>query len=112
MQNWGLNKRIFGEVDVFQFDHTHELYAHMNINYVRADKLPSFDDYGQLLEPLLRGEMFVSTGEVLLPEWKITAIAKVRWTFPLNFAEIVWGDGEKTHREIFKLVSTVLSNTR
>lgn len=113
MQNWGLDKRIFGEVDVFQFDHTHELYAHMNINYVRADKLPSFDDYGQLLEPLLRGEMFVSTGEVLLPEWKITgagdeitATAKVRWTFPLNFAEIVWGDGEKTHREIFKLGST------
>ena len=113
MQNWGLNKKIFGEVDVFQFDHTHELYAHMNINYVRADKLPSFDDYGQLLEPLLRGEMFVSTGEVLLPEWKITgagdeitASAKIRWTFPLNFAEIVWGDGEKTHREIFELGST------
>ncbi len=113
MQNWGLNKRVFGEVDVFQFDHTHELYAHMNINYVRADKLPSFDDYGQLLEPLLRGDMFVSTGEVLLPEWNITgssdeikAGAKVRWTFPLNFAEIVWGDGEKTHREIFELGST------
>ncbi len=113
MQNWGLDKRILGEVDVFQLDHTHELYAHMNINYVRAGKLPKFEEYGQLLEPLLRGDMFVSSGEVLLPEWEITgsadeirASAKVRWTFPLNFAEIVWGDGENTRREIIELHSS------
>ena len=113
MRNWGLDKRILGEVDVFQFDRTHELYAHMNVNYVRADKLPDFEQYGRLMEPLLRGDMFVSTGEVLLPEWKITgsadeirASAKVRWTFPLNFAEIVWGDGENTRREIVALHSS------
>lgn len=113
MRNWGLDKQVLGEVDVFQFDHTHELYAHMNVNYVRADRLPAFDEYGRLLEPLLRGEMFVSTGEVLLPEWEISgsadeirASAKVRWTFPLNFAEIVWGDGESTHRERIDLRAT------
>ena len=113
MHDWGLDKRVLGEVDVFQFDHTHELYAHMNVNYVRAAKLPAFDEYGRLLEPLLRGEMFVSTGEVLLPEWEIAgsadeirASAKVRWTFPLNFAEIVWGDGQKTRREIIPLRET------
>ena len=98
---------------MFQFDRTHELYAHMNVNYVRADRLPEFEQYGRLMEPLLRGDMFVSTGEVLLPEWKITgsadeirASAKVRWTFPLNFAEIVWGDGENTRREIVALHSS------
>ena len=62
MRNWGLDKRILGEVDVFQFDRTHELYAHMNVNYVRADRLPDFEQYGRLMEPLLRGDMFISTG--------------------------------------------------
>ncbi len=52
MNNWGLHKRIFGEVDVFQFDQTHELYAYMNINYVKLDHLPDFDHYGAALEPL------------------------------------------------------------
>jgi hypothetical protein len=114
MNNWGLRKRIFGEVDVFQFDHTHELYAHININYVKLDRLPDFDHYHEALEPFAAGEFFTTTGEVLLPEWKIAPAsgdeiavnADVRWTFPLRFAEIVWGDGEKTGRKIIPLDST------
>ena len=35
MSNWGLAKKLMGEVDVFQIDSTHELYAHMNVNYVK-----------------------------------------------------------------------------
>ena len=27
LHNGGFNKRLLGEVDVFQFDHTHEVYA-------------------------------------------------------------------------------------
>jgi hypothetical protein len=27
----------------------------------------------------------------------------VQWTFPLRFAEIVWGDGAETHRRIIDL---------
>jgi hypothetical protein len=114
MNNWGLRKRIFGEVDVFQFDHTHELYAHMNINYVKLDRLPDFDHYNEALEPLARGEFFTTTGEVLLADWKIASgqgnqiavNAEVRWTFPLRFAEIVWGDGAKTERQIIPMDST------
>ena len=30
----GQKKYVPGEVDVFKIDHTHELYGHMNINYV------------------------------------------------------------------------------
>ena len=113
MSNWGLRKRLLAEVDVFQIDSTHELYAHMNINYVRAPKLPSYDDYGQLLRTMERGEFFVSTGEVLMPEHRIVvagerleATAQVRHTFPLEFAELVWGDGTGTHREVYPLTST------
>ena len=111
MSNWGIRKLTFGEVDVFQVDSTHELYAHMNINYVRAKSLPSYDNYGQLLDTMRKGDFFVSTGEVLLPEWSITEprpnrlLAKARFTstLPMQFAEVVWGDGKQTHRQIVSL---------
>jgi hypothetical protein len=114
LNNQGLRKRLLGEVDVFQFDHTHELYAHMNINYIKLDRLPAFDRWGDALAPLAKGEFFTTTGEVLLPEVDLTSssageiVAKVQaqWTFPLRFAEIVWGDGQTTHRETIELAET------
>jgi hypothetical protein len=86
----------------------------MNVNYVRANRLPDFDHYGELLEPLAKGEFFTTTGEVLLPEWEIATAspseisvrARVQWSFPLRFAEIVWGDGQKTDRHLIPLEET------
>ena len=111
MNNWGLRKRIFGEVDVFQFDHTHELYAHMNINYVKVGSLPDFDHYHEVLEPFAQGEFFTTTGEILLPrvaisggsEDEIAVKVDATWTFPLRFAEVVWGNGASVDRTIIPL---------
>jgi len=96
MNNWGFRKRLIGEVDMFQLDHTHELYAHMNVNYVKLGHLPDWDHYGEVLEPIRRGDYFVSQGTVLLPSVKITRsaiTAEVRWTFPLAYAVIVTDAG-------------------
>jgi hypothetical protein len=113
MNNGGLRKRLLGEVDVFQLDHTHELYGHMNVNYVRLPELPRFDDYGRVLEALSRGDYFVSTGEVLLPRSSIersggavTAKAQVSWTFPLAHAVLIWSDGAMTRRVAIPLETT------
>jgi len=114
MSNWGLKKRIMGESDVFQLDSTHELYAHMNINYVKTPGLPAFDNYGKLLDALRRGDFFTTTGEILLPDVNITegaggriaVRARIQHTFPLNMAEIVWGDGRETYRKIVSLAET------
>lgn len=114
LSNQGIRKKLLGEVDVFQFDETHELYAHMNVNYIQLDRLPDFDQWGEALEPLARGEFFTTTGEILLPEvdWsessksKITVRARVHWTFPLRAAEIVWGDGRETHHATIPLTDT------
>jgi hypothetical protein len=114
LSNQGLRKRLLGEVDVFQFDHSHELYAHMNVNYIKLDRLPPFERWGEALRPLADGEFFTTTGEVLLPEVnlaassasEIVAKARVLWTFPLKFAEIVWGDGKTTHRHAIELANT------
>jgi len=113
VNNLGMKKRLLGEVDVFQVDTTHELYGHMNINYVRLPSLPTFDNYNQLLDAVSKGEYFMTTGEVVLPEvtWKpagdrIAAHVSTGYTFPLNMAEIVWGDGTRTERKIFPLDTT------
>lgn len=114
MSNWGLRKILLAEVDVFQVDSTHELYAHMNINYVRGVKLPSYDNYGEILTTMAKRDFFISTGEVLMPEHsiretqpgKLRATAQVRYTLPLQFAEVVWGDGEQTHRQTISLETT------
>jgi hypothetical protein len=113
MNNWGLHKRTVGEVDVFQLDTTHELYAHMNVNYLRMPELPEFDQYGQLLDAMAKGDGFISTGEIVLPGTTIKGEgdslhvkAQVQYTFPLRMAEIVWGDGRETHHESIDLQST------
>jgi hypothetical protein len=73
-----------------------------------------FDHYGRILEAVSRGDYFISMGEVLLPQVEIaktssttiTATARVRWTFPLAFGEIVWGDGKETFTKTFDLSET------
>ncbi|MCI0361509.1 MAG: hypothetical protein L0211_23750 [Planctomycetaceae bacterium] len=124
MANWGQKKYILGEVDVFKLDHTHELYGHMNINYVRLDKLPKYTDSWQpVLDVLSRGQFFVTTGEILLPQFTVGGqqsgdvlklgtdgrpelLVEMKWTFPLAFAEVISGDGSKVYRERIDLADT------
>jgi hypothetical protein len=107
LNNLGLHKHLIGEVDVFQLSPTDEAYGHMNMNYLRLPALPSFDNYDAIFQSIRRGDGFITTGEVLLPSWKISeeskdvvsATAEVHSTFPLRVAYLVWGDGKTTHRE-------------
>ena len=55
------------------------------------------------MRALMRGDYFVTSGEVLIPSYAIrgsgdkrTIEADVEWTFPLDFVEVTWGDGVKT----------------
>jgi hypothetical protein len=104
---------LLAEVDVFKIDGTHELWAHMNVNYLRLPRLPSFEDWSPVADALRRGDYFISTGEVLIPEHSIerqsdvTRVrARLRWTFPLQLAEVVWGDGTYTKRHAIALEDT------
>lgn len=117
MANWGTtdnhHKRLLSEVDVFQVDASHELYAHMNANYVRIDRLPEFSGYGKVLDVFRKGDYFVSLGEVLLPKVAITkpssaveADVTVKWNLPLAEAWVIWGDGKETYRERIPLDET------
>ncbi|MHC5539825.1 CehA/McbA family metallohydrolase domain-containing protein [Singulisphaera rosea] len=124
MANWGSHKSVLGEVDVFKIDHTHELYGHMNVNYVRLDRLPRFDDDWQpILDAIRGGRFFVTTGEVLLRDFRaggkssgetlpVGADSKVEltlepdWTFPLKSVRWISGDGERTYHDEVDLAET------
>jgi hypothetical protein len=55
------------------------------------------------------GKSFGTTGEVLFRNYGIegsgpqrTIVADVEWTFPLEFLEVVWGDGKTVDRQIIR----------
>ncbi len=86
-----------------------DAYGMSPVNYVKIDAVPGIDDMSPVIGALKQGDYFVTSGEVLIPFYEIvgegnrlTITAKVQWTFPLDFVEIVWGDGEKTGRRVVK----------
>ena len=92
MNRWGQHKKLIGEVDCFTVDSTHEIYGHMNVNYLRLKKMPTFDDWSPVLDVLRRGDFFVTTGEVLIHSFEATndlIKADLEWTFPLRTVELV-----------------------
>lgn len=117
MANWGERKYVIAEADLFKLEPDYEIYGHMNINYLQLDKLPKFEDGWQSVVDAMRsGKFFSGTGEVLLPAFSVNGKASgetlkvesdgkaevkfsVDWTFPLNYAEVISGDGENVFRE-------------
>jgi hypothetical protein len=133
MNNWASasseRKQAPGEVDVFAIDGRSELYAHMNVNYLRLDALPLFKDGWQSVVDVLRaGRFFTTTGEVLIesmaidgkqsgeslatPAGESTLVARLQWTFPLVYAEIISGDGKQVYRQRIELGDTKAFGTR
>jgi hypothetical protein len=109
MNTWGQRKQILGEVDTFELDRTHELYAHMNVNYLKLDRRPTSDDWSPVLRVLRAGDFFTTTGEVLVHSFEVKggkAVADLEWTFPLAQVELVTGDGTKTSRRTIPLAFT------
>jgi hypothetical protein len=124
MANWGVRKYLPGEVDTFKLFKDHEIYGHMNVNYLRLAKLPKYDDGWQpVLDTLRSGAFFTTTGEVLIKDFTVggrrsgeeltlpaDGQAEVRveleWTFPLKFAEVISGDGVRVYRERIDLADT------
>ena len=124
MNNWGLKKHVIGEADLFTVEPENEMYAHLNVNYLQLKTLPDFKSGWQpVLDVMQTGKFFTTTGEILLPAFSIngkgagetavltsggkaTVSVQLDWTFPLNFVEVVSGDGTKVYRNRFNLNDT------
>ena len=123
MNNWDEHKKVLAEADLFTIEPENEMYAHLNINYLKIDKLPDYKNGWQSIgDALQQGKFFSSTGEVLIPEFTVDGKStgeevsidgkksnitfKLKWTFPMNYAEIISGDGVKVYRERITLNDT------
>ena len=98
---WGYRKSMLGEVDTFQLDSTHEIYAHMNVNYLKLPAFPPKTNWSSVVNCVRNGEYFTTTGEVLIHSWTASSTgvtATVEWYFPPAFAEITWGDSNGVYR--------------
>ena len=121
MNQWGAEKQILGEADLFQLNRASELYGHANINYIKLDRVPRFEEgWSDVLDALRNRQYFTTTGEVFIPSFRlggqefrkeiraadssdVQLEAKVRSNFPLAFAEIVSGNGTDIFRERIQL---------
>jgi hypothetical protein len=99
--------------EVYQQGTGDDIYANNPVNYVKVDTPPGIDNWKPIIDSMKRGDYFVTSGEVLIPSWSVqgtgsqrTIVADVEWTFPLEFAEIVSGDGQHTSRQ--KIAATDL----
>ena len=95
--------------EVYQQGPGDDIYANNPVNYVKVSSPPGIDNWAPIVDSMKRGDYFVTSGEVLIPSWSVegsggqrTVVADVEWTFPLEFAEVVWGDGQHTGRQIVR----------
>ena len=84
-----------------------EIYSSSPVTYVKLDALPKPDDPSPVIRALNRGDSVVTSGEVLIPSYSVkgtgaqrTIVVDLEWTFPLNFIEVISGDGTKTDRQV------------
>ena len=127
MANWGARKYILGEVDIFKIYEDYELFGTMNINYLRLDEIPDYEDGWQpVVDALANGKFFVTTGEVLIVDFSVEGmesgetinknesaklIADLEWTYPLSYMEIISGDGTTIYRDRIDLSHTTEFNS-
>ena len=115
MNNWDGPKYLVGEVDTYKKFPDFDLYGDFNANYVKLDALPPSTDWTALNRSLRAGDFFVSTGEVLIRNFRANRSgvrAEVDWTFPLEFVEVVWGDGERVDRKVVRTEDALAFGTR
>ncbi len=110
MNNWTGPKYMIAEGDTYQKYPDDETYPQLLVNYVKVDRLPAFDqDWSPVLRSMRAGDFFVTSGEVLIKNFAIegsgkekAVVADLEWTFPLEFVELVWGDGDRTDRKLIR----------
>jgi hypothetical protein len=108
-------KYLIADVDTYRKGPEDDIYPGHPVSYVKLDRLPGpTADWTPILRALRNGEFWVTTGEVLITNYAVegagnqrTISANLEWTYPLEFVEVVWGDGKKIDRQIFRATDTM-----
>ena len=111
MNNWAGAKYLLAEGDTYMKYPDDETFPQLVVNYVKLDRVPKFKDgWTPVMDALRAGDFFVTSGEVLIRDWSVegagakrTYTAEAEWTFPPEFAELVWSDGKTVERQIIDM---------
>ena len=103
-------KYIIADVDTYKKSPEDDLYPGHPVNYLKLDRVPGpTEDWRPILTALRNGDFWVTTGEILITGYAVegtgnarTIAANLEWTFPLEFVEVVWGDGKTIDRQIIR----------
>jgi hypothetical protein len=121
MSNWAPKpKFMLAEGDTYMKVPGDDTYPFLAINYVKMDKVPAYNEsWAPVVEALHEGNFFGTTGEILFHNYGIEGsgaksvyTANIEYTFPLDFAELVWSDGAKVERQIINLTDTTAFGTK
>ncbi len=121
MSNWAPKpKFMLAEGDTYMKVPSDETYPMLAINYLRLNKVPAYNEsWAPVVEGIRDGNFFGTTGEILFHNWSIEGsgaksvyTASIEYTFPLDFAELVWSDGTKVDRQIIRLTDTEAFGTK
>jgi hypothetical protein len=119
--NSGLRpKYLIADVDTYRKGPEDDIYPGHPINYLKVDRVPGpTEDWTPILQSLRNGDFWVSTGEILIKNYSVegtgpkrTIAADLEWTYPLEFIEVVWGDGKKVDQHIIRATDTTAHGTR
>ena len=113
-------KYLIADCDTYHKFPGDDIYPNVPVNYLRLDRVPGPDeDWTPILDALRGGDFFVTTGQVLITDYAVegsgderTIAADLEWTFPLEFVEVVWGDGENVDREIIRATDSSAFGSR
>lgn len=102
INNWSDRPRyMISEIDTYskveEDESDWDTYAQANCTYVQLDHVPGTEDWGELVDALRAGRHFYCTGEILLHEASYgdgTADCTFSWTYPLEYVELVYSNGE------------------
>ena len=111
MNNWTGPRYLLAEGDTYMKYPDDETYPQLVVNYVKLDRVPKFGDgWAPVLKALRAGDFFVTSGEVLVKNAAVEGVgakrtytADAEWTFPPDFAELVWSDGKTVDRQVIDM---------
>jgi hypothetical protein len=117
MNNWaadkpGPAKMLLAINETYDQYPDDDVYGMGPVNYVKVAEFPPPGDFGPIMDAIRTGQFFMTSGEVLIPSYEVASrggrrvvVADVEWTFPLDFVEAVWGDGQRTESKIVSATS-------
>ena len=121
MSNWAPKaKFMIAEGDTYTKWPDDETYPQLAINYVKLDKVPLYNEsWAPIIDLMQRGDFYGTTGEVLFHHWGVEGSgansvysANIEYTYPLEFADLVWSDGAKVEHKYIDLTIPLPSGPR